>query len=138
MEQMIASLLSAACMEIGFLVFTRSTLTPLDNIGVITMKMISITSITSTIGVTLMSAMAAGCACFGSSTLAIVSSRETGKSGELAFGPPNQLDGSQLSAVTGLGPVTSLERVDDADHRSEQTHEGRRRADGCQAGHAAL
>ena len=37
----IASLLSAACMGMGFLVFTRSTLTPLDNMGVMTMKMMS-------------------------------------------------------------------------------------------------
>src|ERR1019366_4534339 len=51
----IASLLSAACMGMGFLVFTRSTLTPFDNIGVMTMKMMSITSITSTMGVTLIS-----------------------------------------------------------------------------------
>ena len=36
----------------------RCTLTPLDNIGVMTMKMISSTSITSTMGVTLMSATA--------------------------------------------------------------------------------
>src|SRR5476651_1110163 len=53
-----ASLLSASCMAIGFLVLTRSTMTPFDNIGVMTMKMISITSITSTMGVTLMSAIA--------------------------------------------------------------------------------
>ena len=47
-------------MGIGFLVFTMSTLTPLDNMGVMTMKMISITSITSTMGVTLMSATGGG------------------------------------------------------------------------------
>src|ERR1700722_9154513 len=57
---MMASLLSAACMEMGFWVFTISTLMPLDNIGVITMKMMSSTSITSTIGVTLMSATGGG------------------------------------------------------------------------------
>ena len=37
-----------------------STLTPLDNMGVMTMKMISSTSITSTIGVTLMSDTTSG------------------------------------------------------------------------------
>ena len=42
-------------MAMGFLVFTISTLTPLDNMGVMTMKMMSITSITSTMGVTLIS-----------------------------------------------------------------------------------
>src|SRR5689334_18676667 len=57
---MIASLLSAACMGMGFLVLAKSTLTPFDNIGVMTMKMMSITSITSTIGVTLMSATGGG------------------------------------------------------------------------------
>src|SRR5271154_858021 len=40
----------------GFLVFTLSTLTPLVSMGVMTMKMMSSTSMTSTIGVTLMSA----------------------------------------------------------------------------------
>src|SRR2546425_3988954 len=44
-------------MAIGFLVFTNSMGMPLDNMGVMTMKMISITSITSTIGVTFISAM---------------------------------------------------------------------------------
>src|ERR1017187_10881982 len=60
----IASLLSAACMGMGFLVFTRSTLTPFDNIGVMTMKMMSITSITSTMGVTLMSDTGGAAPCF--------------------------------------------------------------------------
>src|SRR5437660_16786 len=60
---MIASLLSAACIGIGFLVFANSTVTPLDNIGVMTMKMMSITSITSTMGVTLMSATGGGALC---------------------------------------------------------------------------
>ena len=72
----IASLLSAACMGMGFLVFTRSTLTPLDNMGVMTMKMMSITSITSTMGVTLMSATGGGALCFmitDDSSFAIVS-----------------------------------------------------------------
>src|SRR5262249_2009262 len=32
----------------------------------------------------------------------------------------------------------SLERVDDADHRAEQTHERGRRTDGCQTANAAL
>ena len=51
-------------MAIGFLVLTKSTLTPLDNMGVMTMKMISSTSITSTMGVTLMSATGGGALCF--------------------------------------------------------------------------
>src|SRR5690242_21364320 len=59
-----ASLLSAACIGIGFFVFTMSTLTPFDNMGVMTMKMMSITSMTSTIGVTLMSATGGGALCF--------------------------------------------------------------------------
>ena len=59
-----ASLLSAACMAIGFLVFTMSTLMPFDNIGVMTMKMISSTNITSTMGVTLISATGGGALCF--------------------------------------------------------------------------
>ena len=55
-----ASLLSAACMGTGLTVFTISTLMPFDNMGVMTMKMISSTSITSTMGVTLMSATGGG------------------------------------------------------------------------------
>src|SRR3954451_6381764 len=62
--QTIASLLSAACIGMGFLVFAMSTLTPFDNMGVMTMKMMSITSMTSTIGVTLMSATGGGAFCF--------------------------------------------------------------------------
>ena len=42
------------------LVFAMSTVMPFDSIGVMTMKMMSITSITSTIGVTLMSATGGG------------------------------------------------------------------------------
>src|ERR1035438_1979632 len=56
MAQTMASLLSAACIAMGFLVLAISTETPFDNMGVMTMKMISMTSITSTMGVTLMSA----------------------------------------------------------------------------------
>src|SRR5207253_623337 len=52
---MMASLLSASCMAIGFLPLYMSTVMPFDNMGVMTMKMMSITSITSTIGVTLIS-----------------------------------------------------------------------------------
>src|SRR4051794_38371283 len=59
-----ASVLSAACIEIAFLVFTISTSLPLLNMGVMTMKMMSMTSITSTIGVTLISAMVAGACIF--------------------------------------------------------------------------
>src|ERR1700730_13170338 len=49
-----ASSLSASGIDCGLLTFAMSTLTPCCNIGVITMKMISNTSITSTMGVTLM------------------------------------------------------------------------------------
>src|ERR1035438_3657657 len=72
MATITASLLSASCMAIGFLVFTMSTLTPFDNIGVMTIKMISSTSMTSTIGVTLMSATGGGAARFFISLVAIV------------------------------------------------------------------
>src|SRR4051812_38175558 len=51
-------------MAMGFFVFTKSTLTPFDNMGVMTMKMISMTSITSTIGVTLISFIGGGAFCF--------------------------------------------------------------------------
>src|SRR5215471_5638319 len=197
-----ASLLSAACIVIGFFVFTMSTVTPLDNIGVITMKMMSITSITSTIGVTLISATGGGALCFFSSLSAIsVSPRtpqEPGSSREL---PANQLTGAltllpdaalrtlqevvdqfgtgvahlhvesfnlvrevvehpdrgnrheqtdsgghqRFRNTAGDGAQTgrllvrnALERVDDADDRSEQTHERGRRTDGCQTAHTAL
>src|SRR6202140_3950033 len=48
-----ASSLSASCRGTGLLVLAISTETPFCSIGVITMKMISSTSITSTMGVTL-------------------------------------------------------------------------------------
>jgi hypothetical protein len=92
-----ASLLSAACMGIGFLVFTRSTLTPLDNMGVMTMKMISITSITSTMGVTLMSATGGGAVNFDALFFFRhrISPRNSAEAGEpLAGLPANQLAGS--------------------------------------------
>ena len=88
---MIASLLSAACMGIGFFVFAMSTLTPFDNIGVMTMKMMSITSITSTIGVTLMSATGGGALCFFSIFFAIVCLQELGRRGSPAGSPVLQL-----------------------------------------------
>ena len=47
-------------MGMGLSVFGRVTLTPFDNMGVMTMKMMSSTSITSTMGVTLMSATGGG------------------------------------------------------------------------------
>src|SRR5260370_8224020 len=50
-----ASSLSASCISVGLLTLAMSTGVPCCNIGVTTMKMISSTSITSTIGVTLMS-----------------------------------------------------------------------------------
>src|ERR1035437_2013801 len=49
-----ASSLSASCMGTGLLTLAMSTLTPFCNMGVMTMKMMSNTSITSTMGVTLM------------------------------------------------------------------------------------
>src|SRR5580765_5652804 len=49
-----ASSLSASGMGAGLLTLAISTLTPFWSIGVMTMKMISSTSITSTMGVTLM------------------------------------------------------------------------------------
>src|SRR5579863_361515 len=55
-----ASSLSASFMAIGFLAFTKVTAAPLVNMGVITMKMISRTSMTSTMGVTLMSEVTCG------------------------------------------------------------------------------
>src|SRR5258708_31765338 len=54
---MMASSFSAGAIVEGFLAFTLSTLTPLVSMGVMTMKMISRTSMTSTMGVTLMSAI---------------------------------------------------------------------------------
>src|SRR5690349_20386162 len=50
-----ASSLSASGICSGLLTFAKSTLTPFCNMGVITIKMINSTSITSTIGVTLTS-----------------------------------------------------------------------------------
>src|SRR6266481_3907916 len=50
-----ASSLSASCIAVGLLTLAISTETPCCNMGVTTMKMMSSTSITSTIGVTLMS-----------------------------------------------------------------------------------
>src|SRR5215472_5552430 len=78
----IASLLSSAGMGMGFLALIMSTLTPLFNMGVMTMKMMSITSITSTIGVTLMSATGGGALCFPITSFffAIVFSTELGRS----------------------------------------------------------
>src|SRR5207249_10803058 len=52
-----ASSLSASGIDAGLFTLARSTLTPFCNIGVITIKMISSTSITSTIGVTLILAL---------------------------------------------------------------------------------
>src|SRR4051794_4477601 len=49
-----ASSLSASGIGTGLFTFAMSTLTPFCNMGVMTMKMMSSTSITSTIGVTLM------------------------------------------------------------------------------------
>src|SRR5689334_16519153 len=211
MAQTIASLLSAACIGIGFFVFTMSTLTPFDNMGVMTMKMMSITSMTSTIGVTLMSATGGGALCFmtmpSDSFFAICSlpgtRQEAGSPGGL---PPKstrriRITGRLLAgAGAALRPLqevvdqlgarvahlhverfdlvreevehpdrgnsheqtdsgghqrfgnaardraqagrllgrNSLERVDDADHRSEQTYERGGRADRRQAADAAL
>src|SRR5277367_1536482 len=53
-ETTMASSFSASGMRSGLFTWAKSTLTPFCNMGVITMKMISSTSITSTMGVTLM------------------------------------------------------------------------------------
>src|SRR5579862_2569785 len=84
---MMASVLSAACMAIGFLVFTISTLTPLVSMGVITMKMISSTSITSTMGVTLISATGGGALNFFFSPVIAFSPDRWRKQGPLWAGP---------------------------------------------------
>ena len=84
-------------MGMGFLVFARSTLTPFDNMGVMTMKMMSSTSITSTMGVTLMSATGGGAFCFPISSFffAIVFSMELGEERGAPRGTPHfQLAGS--------------------------------------------
>src|SRR6516162_449878 len=201
-----ASLLSASCIAMGFLVFTMSTCTPCCNMGVITMKMMRSTSITSTIGVTLISDT-------GCSSLALLNStfiavpRETRQekgdpggsppinspdSGSRLLGrPPNLLAdaGAALRALQevvdqlgagvthldvegfnlvgeiverpdrrqryeqtdrggdqGFGNAAchraqtsrllgrdALERIDDADDGSKQSHEGGGRTDGRQA-----
>ena len=87
-------------MAIGFLVFTMSTLTPFDNMGVMTMKMISSTSITSTIGVTLMSATGGGALNFSSVSCHRISPRNSAEAGAPRAGlPAIQLAGSQCSAA---------------------------------------
>src|SRR5215468_9159608 len=58
-----ASVLSAAAIGMGFRTGVRFTGMPFDNMGVMTMKMMSITSMTSTIGVTLMSDTGGGALC---------------------------------------------------------------------------
>src|SRR4029077_1897069 len=55
METSRASSLSASAMGVGLLTWAMSTLIPCCNMGVTTMKIISNTSITSTMGVTLIS-----------------------------------------------------------------------------------
>src|SRR5947209_13595659 len=57
---MTASSLSASLIVTGLRVLAISTLTPFDSRGVMTMKIISTTSITSTIGVTLISETGGG------------------------------------------------------------------------------
>ena len=59
-----ASSLSASTSLTSLRVLTLFTGVPLDNIGVMTMKMISSTNITSTSGVTLISDTIAGAPCF--------------------------------------------------------------------------
>src|SRR5579863_5277499 len=210
----IASSLSASFMAIGFLAFTMTTAAPLVNIGVITMKMISRTSMTSTIGVTLMSDVTSG-AFFNcikvllarypdwllaqrdhsqrappaplspaapaefqlaktttdllpgagflgaleevvhqlgagvphldverlDATREVVVHPDCGDSDEQTHGGGDQgfRNTARHCAQTGrLLRRNTLERVDDADHRSEQSHEGAGRTDGCQAGDASL
>src|ERR1022692_2403739 len=217
-------------MGTGFTVLTISTLMPFDNIGVMTMKMMSSTSITSTMGVTLMSATGGGD--FSLKITDIVeppvqagsgaSRREPGRPGESRdaptplFNSPSKSTGQEACPTTktdrlkpvlplltrggplrplqevvdqlgagvahlhvegfnlarevvehpdrgdsheksdsrghqGLGNTAghgaqtggllgrnSLERVDDAHHRSEQSHEGGCRTNGRQAADTAL
>jgi hypothetical protein len=60
MAAITASSLSASGIEMAFRALTMSTLTLFCSMGVMTMKMISTTSITSTIGVTLISETGGG------------------------------------------------------------------------------
>src|SRR5271155_5426920 len=64
MATRMASSLSAFCIAMAFLVLAFSTCAPFVNMGVMTMKMISSTSMTSTIGVTLISLTTGGAFCF--------------------------------------------------------------------------
>src|ERR1035438_9098465 len=106
-----ASLLSAACMAMGWLVLTSSTVTPLDNIGVMTMKMMSMTSITSTIGGTLMSATGGGAVNFTFSPV-IVSPQGFARSRGAPPGPPaNQLASPILNETDYINPITCGRRA---------------------------
>src|SRR5438270_7946223 len=98
----IASLLSAACMAMGFRVFTLSTLTPLDNMGVMTMKMMSSTNITSTMGVTLISATGGNALNFFNSIFIVLSLGSAGVGTRFRGSPFNQL---ARAFVTGREPV---------------------------------
>src|SRR5687768_9369316 len=79
-----ASVLSAAFMGIGLRVFVSSTGIPLDNMGVMTMKIMRSTSITSTIGVTLISLTTAGAFALKCAILNLRNAAETGS----FCGPP--------------------------------------------------
>src|SRR5580698_9069279 len=83
-----ASSLSASGICSGLFTFAKSTLTPFCNIGVITMKMISNTSITSTMGVTLMSELTLAPSFLLLSDISLISC-------VLASVPPSHLIGSR-------------------------------------------
>src|ERR1022692_4017321 len=91
----------------GFLVRTNSTLRPFDSMGVITIKMISITSITSTMGVTLISIMGGGALYFdGSFAIRLLSPRNSAgvgggpQAGPLKINSPDPLLASGRSGRT--------------------------------------
>src|SRR5215467_4787627 len=160
----IASLLSASCMAIGFLVFTMSTCTPCCNMGVMTMKMISSTSITSTMGVTLMSDTGCSSRAFLNSTFIVILLELGRQNLGRPAPPPYQLAGfpwkgllaragaalgplqevvDQLGArvahlhVKGLNLVGEIVEGPDGGESNEQTDSGGDQRFGNTSGHRA-
>src|SRR5712671_5406480 len=84
---------------------------PFESIGVITMKMINNTSITSTIGVTLMSATGGGTGCFFIGKSPSFSGRETSPAARLAS--RIQLATAILRTLLLCQPLRPLEEVVD-------------------------
>src|SRR5580765_1425702 len=97
-------------MGVGLSTFAMSTLTPFCNMGVTTMKMISRTSITSTMGVTLMSELTFE----PSSRFAIAIARYL-----LYF--PAAVRSSELSAFSWEGPALENSSAGQATHCGNQT-----------------